>query len=91
MAIITLSQKQATCIGGFRSSTKDSITEHQESQVYESSTKNFITGYQESSPFLDVFSYLCKMVCPSVCPSVRQTRVEFLRNGLNLNKIAPGT
>ena len=49
--------------------------------------------------FLDAFSHLYKWVCPSVrrsvrplvSPSVRHTRVEFLRNWLNLNKIAMGT
>ena len=51
------------------------------------------------SGFLDSFSHLYKRVClsvgpsvgPSVRPSVRPTRVEFLRNGLNSNKIASGT
>ena len=46
------------------------------------------------SLFLDAFSHLDKRVClsvhPSVRPSVRQTRVEFLRNGPNSNKIASG-
>ena len=52
--------------------------------------------------FLDAFSHLYKRVCPSirwsVHPSVRplvrrsvgHTRVEFLRNEPNLNKIASG-
>ena len=51
---------------------------------------------------LDAFSHLYKKVCPSVGPSVHpsvglsvrrsvgHTRVEFLRNGPNLNKIASG-
>ena len=50
-----------------------------------------------SDRFLDALSHLYKRVCPSarqmvgwsVGPSVRHTRVEFLRNGPNLNKIAP--
>ena len=53
--------------------------------------------------FLDAFSHLCKRVCPSVGVSVRRSvrpsvgrsvghkRVEFLRNGLNLNEIASRT
>ena len=45
--------------------------------------------------FLDAFSRLYKRVCPSesplVCPSVCHTRVEFLGNGLHLNKRAYGT
>ena len=53
--------------------------------------------------FLDAFSHLYKRVCPSVRPSVgrsvrrsvrrlvRHTRVEFLGNGLNLNKMASRT
>ena len=49
------------------------------------------------SPFSDAFSNLYKKVCPSVRPSVvpsvgpsvRHTRVELLRNGPKLNKIAP--
>ena len=44
--------------------------------------------------FLDAFSHLYKRVClsvgPSVRPSVRHTRVEFPRNGPNLNKKASG-
>ena len=44
-----------------------------------------------STKAIDAFSHLYKKVCPSVCPSVRNTRVEFLRNGLNLNKIASET
>ena len=44
---------------------------------------------------LDAFSHLYKRVClsvrRSVRPSVRYTRVEFLRNGLNLSKIVSGT
>ena len=38
--------------------------------------------------FLDAFSHLYKRVCPSVRRSVRHTRVEFLRNGPNSNKLA---
>ena len=41
--------------------------------------------------FLDAFSHLYKRVCLSVRPLVRDTRVEFLRNGRNSNKIASGT
>ena len=45
--------------------------------------------------FLDVFSHLytrvCRCVRQSVGQSVHHTRVEFLKNGLNLNKIASGT
>ena len=37
--------------------------------------------------FLDAFSHLYKRVCPSV----RHTRVEFMRNGLKLNRVASGT
>ena len=40
--------------------------------------------------FLDAFAHLYKRVRPSVRPSVGHTRVEFLRNGPNLNKIASG-
>ena len=39
--------------------------------------------------FLDAFSHLYKSM--SGRPSFGHTRVEFLRNGSNMNKIAPGT
>ena len=41
--------------------------------------------------FFDASSHLYKGVCPSARWSVRHKRVEFLRNGLNLNKTASGT
>ena len=52
-----------------------------------------------STRFLDAFSHLYKRVCLSVSSSFRRsvcrlvchTRVEFLRVGLNLNKIASET
>ena len=37
-----------------------------------------------------VGSSIRRFICPSVRPSVGHTRVKFLRNGPNLNKIAPG-
>ena len=40
---------------------------------------------------LDAPSHLYMRLCPSVGLSVGYRRVEFLRNWLNLNKIAPGT
>ena len=60
------------------------------------SPQNFLLYFY--TPFLDAFSHLYKRVCPSVRPSVRpsvgrsvrHTRVEYLRNGPNLNKIASG-
>ena len=41
--------------------------------------------------FSNLFSHLYKRVCPSVRPSIGHKRVEFQRNGLNLNRIASGT
>ena len=39
---------------------------------------------------ISIRGFVCPSVRPSVRRSVRHTRVEFLRNGPNLNKIASG-
>ena len=52
--------------------------------------KRFENPKKSDHLFLDAYSHLYKRVCPFVGPSVRHTRVEFLRNGPKLNKIASG-
>ena len=53
---------------------------------------NFVIVNHEAIGSVDAFSHLYKRVWPSVGPSVdrslRHIRVEFLRKGPNLNKIA---
>ena len=41
--------------------------------------------------FLNAFSHLYKRPCPSHSPSVFHTPIDFLRNGINFDRIATGT